>query len=384
MSIKIESLLKKAFDMKASDLHIKAGSKPIIRTSGNLMSMEDEKRITAEDSSEIAMHIMNDKQKEEFRRNKDMDIAYSIPGYGRFRCNCFVQRGSVSIVFRVIPMTILEFEALHLPAILKKIAMEPRGLVLVTGTTGSGKSTTLASIIDYINTHKTQNVITIEDPIEYLHKDKNSIVSQREIGNDTDTFSSALRAAMRQDPDVILVGEMRDFETIKTALIAAETGHLVLSTLHTVDAVETINRIISVFPPYQHKQIRTQLASVLRAIVSMRLVPKAEEEGMVPAVEVLIATETIKGCIDEPEKTKQIPEFIAEGVSQYGMQTFDQSLLSLYGEGLITYEAAISRATHPDDFALRVKGVQSTKDLWGPGGDMSHDPDGPEIEKYSY
>lgn len=275
MSVNIDSLLKKAFDMKASDLHIKAGSKPIIRTSGNLMSMEDEKRFTAEDSSEIAMHIMNDRQKEEFNRNKDMDIAYSIPGYGRFRCNCYVQRGSVSIVFRVIPMTILEFEALHLPAILKKIAMEPRGLVLVTGTTGSGKSTTLASIIDYINTHKTQNVITIEDPIEYLHKDKNSIVSQREIGNDTGTFSNALRAAMRQDPDVILVGEMRDFETIKTALIAAETGHLVLSTLHTVDAVETINRIISVFPPYQHKQIRTQLASVLRSIVSMRLVPKA-------------------------------------------------------------------------------------------------------------
>jgi twitching motility protein PilT len=321
-----------------------------------------------------------------FKKDREIDLSYSVKGLGRFRCNCFVQRGTIGIVFRVIPLKISSIEELQLPVVLKKVAMEPRGLILVTGTTGSGKSTSLAAMIDYINDNKTDNIITIEDPVEFLHRDKKSIISQRELGSDTISFAKALRAALRQDPDVILVGEMRDFETIQTALTAAETGHLVLSTLHTADAVETVNRIISVFPPYQHKQVRTQLASVLRAIVSMRLVPRADGGGRVPAVEVLIATATIKGCIEDHDKTKLIHDHIEEGVSQYGMQTFDQSLLSLFQNGLITYEDAASRATNADDFALKIKGVQSTKDVWGveentPGG--SKDVSGPEIERFS-
>lgn len=241
--------------------------------------------------------------------------------------------------------------------------MEQRGLILVTGTTGSGKSTTLASMIDFINRNRTDNVITIEDPIEYLHRDRKSVVSQREVGTDTESFSVALRSALRQDPDVILVGEMRDFETISTALVAAETGHLVLSTLHTLDATETINRIVSVFPPYQQKQVRMQLAAVLKGIVSMRLVPRADGQGRVPAVEIMIATQTIRECIVDPDKTRKIPDVIAAGLSQYGMQTFDQSLFGLYQKGLVTYEEALRWCTNPEDFTLKVKGIQSTADL---------------------
>jgi len=241
--------------------------------------------------------------------------------------------------------------------------MEQRGLILVTGTTGSGKSTTLAAMIDLMNSMRTEHIMTIEDPIEYLHRDKKSIVNQREIGSDTESFSKALRQALRQDPDIILVGEMRDFETIQTCLVAAETGHLVLSTLHTIDATETINRIIAVFPPYQHKQVRMQLSSVLKGIISMRLMPRADGKGRVPAVEVLIATATIKDCILDPDKTKLIPDSIEQGAIHYGMQTFDQSLFSLYKSGLITYEEALRRATNPDDFVLKVKGIQSTSEL---------------------
>jgi len=378
MSMDVNSLLRKAVSLNASDLHIKAGSPPIVRVNGELSFLHGEKALTPEDTERIAFSVMNESQKEVFKRKHDIDIAYSVPGIGRFRCNCFLQRGSIGVVFRVIPVKILSIEELHLPVVLKKIAMEPRGLVLVTGTTGSGKTTTLASMIDYINSNKTLHIMTIEDPIEFLHEDKKSIVNQREIGLDTESFSKALRAALRQDPDVILVGEMRDYETIQTALIAAETGHLVLSTLHTVDATETINRIISVFPPYQHKQIRVQLASVLKAVISMRLVPRADGKGRVPAVEVLIATPTIRGCIEDPDKTKFIPEVIAEGFSQYGMQTFDQSLMTLYQQGLITYEDAVVRATNPDDFALKVRGVQSTKDLWGSGEDSEEKDKGIE------
>jgi twitching motility protein PilT len=260
-------------------------------------------------------------------------------------------------------MKIPTLEELFLPEILRKIAMEERGLILVTGTTGSGKSTTIATMIDHINSNRTDHIMTIEDPIEYLHRDKRSIVNQREVGNDTESFGKALRASLRQDPDVILVGEMRDFETIQTALTAAETGHLVFSTLHTIDATETVNRIISVFPPYQHKQVRIQLASVLRAIISMRLVPRADGKGRVPAVEILIATSTIRDCILEPDKTKLIHDAIAQGAVHYGMQTFDQSLFNLFKSGYVTYEEAMRRATNPDDFALKVKGIQSTSEL---------------------
>jgi twitching motility protein PilT len=371
--MEINDLLKTAHSMGASDVHLKVGSQPILRIDGDLTPMEGN-RLSQEETLKIAFSVMSPGQRETFKKKNDIDLAYSVPGLGRFRCNVFIQRGTIGLVFRVIPMRIPTVEELLLPEVIKKIAMEPRGLILVTGTTGSGKSTTLASMIDTINSSRTDHIMTIEDPIEYLHRDKRSIVNQREIGNDTESFSKALRAALRQDPDVILVGEMRDFETIQTALTAAETGHLVLSTLHTIDATETINRIISVFPPYQHKQVRIQLASVLKSIISMRLVPKADGKGRVPAVEVLIATATIKDCILDPDKSKMIPDVIAQGVIHYGMQTFDQSLFQLYKSGLITYDEALRRATNPDDFALKVKGIQSTSDL-------TYDDTAPKQEK---
>ncbi len=359
----INELLETAHTMGASDLHLKAGSYPILRINGELSPITSENRLSQEDTLKIAFSVMSPGQQDSFKKRKDIDLAYSVPGLGRFRCNIFIQRGTIGLVFRVIPMRIPTIEELMLPEIIKKISAEQRGLILVTGTTGSGKSTTLATMIDTMNASKTDHIITIEDPIEYLHRDKRSIVNQREIGSDTESFSRALRSSLRQDPDVILVGEMRDFETIQTALTAAETGHLVLSTLHTVDATETVNRIISVFPPYQHKQVRSQLASILRAIISMRLIPKVDGMGRVPAVEILIATATIKDCILDPDKTKMIHDMIAQGAIHYGMQTFDQSLFNLFKSDLISYEEALRRATNPDDFALKVKGVQSTSDL---------------------
>ncbi|HLA50087.1 MAG TPA: PilT/PilU family type 4a pilus ATPase [Thermodesulfovibrionia bacterium] len=381
MSVDINELLKKAVQVGASDLHVKAGSVPIIRLHGELTTLSGEKRLTLEDTANIASTIMNEAQQEAFKKKNEIDISHSIPGFGRFRCNIFVQRGTIGMVFRVIPTKIPDIEQLYLPPVLKKIALEPRGLILVTGTTGSGKTTTLASMIEFINLNRTNNIITIEDPIEFLFRDKSSIISQREIGSDTESFSKALRSALRQDPDVILVGEMRDFETIQTALVAAETGHLVLSTLHTVDATETVNRIIAVFPPYQHKQIRMQLASILRAIISMRLVPRADGKGRVPAVEVLIGTSTIKDCVEDPDKTKLIPDFIAQGYTQYGMQTFDQSLFDLYKNGLITYEDALQRATKPDDFVLKIKGIRSTSE-WQEGIISSEKKEDPKIDRF--
>jgi twitching motility protein PilT len=359
----IVSLLKKADSLGASDLHIKVGSPPVLRINGELTPVTSEKRVSPEDVLEVAYSVLTNEQKEQFRKDKDLDFAYSVPGIGRFRCNVFIQRGTIGIVFRVIPIKIPTIEELHLPDIIKKISMEPRGLILVTGTTGSGKTTTLASMIDMVNSNRTAHILTIEDPIEYTHRDKRSLVNQREIGSDAESFSKTLRQALRQDPDVILVGEMRDFETIQTALIAAETGHLVLSTLHTTDATETVNRIIAVFPPYQHKQVRIQLASVLRSIISLRLMPRADGKGRVPAVEVLVATATIKDCILDPDKTKLIPDVITQGALHYGMQTFDQSLFGLLKSGLITYEEALRMATNPDDFALKARGIESASDL---------------------
>jgi twitching motility protein PilT len=380
----INELLKKANALEASDLHIKVGSPPVLRIYGELTPLTSEKRISNEDATKIAQSVMSHTQADLFKRKNDMDLAYSVPGLGRFRCNIFMQRGTVGLVFRVIPMRIPTIEDLLLPEVIKKIAMEQRGLILVTGTTGSGKSTTLASMIDLINSTRTEHIMTIEDPIEYLHRDKKSIINQREIGNDTESFSKALRQALRQDPDVILVGEMRDFETIQTSLVAAETGHLVLSTLHTIDATETVNRIIAVFPPYQHKQVRMQLASVLKAIISMRLVPRADGKGRVPAVEVLIATATIKDCILDPDKTKTISDVVEQGAIHYGMQSFDQSILSLFKSGLITYEEALRRATNPDDFVLKVKGIQSTSDLSLEGFERKpDDKDQMKIERFA-
>ena len=359
----INDLLKIAVERKGSDLHLKVGSHPVIRIDGDLIPLGELKRLMQEDTIAMAFSIMNARQKQRFKEELELDIAYSVPGLGRFRCNVFQQRGVVGLVLRVIPARIQTVRELMLPPVLERICEERRGLVLVTGTTGSGKSTTLAAMVDYINSTRTEHVITIEDPIEFLHRDKKSIVNQREIDVDTHSFSGALRSGLRQDPDVILVGEMRDYETIETALLAAETGHLVFSTLHTLDATETVNRIISVFPPHHQKQIRIQLSQVLKSILSMRLMPRADGMGRVPAVEVLISTAYIRECIENKEKTKYIREQIALGTSQYGMQTFDQSLFQLYKSGLITLDEALRRATNPDEFRLKIQGVQFTADI---------------------
>lgn len=359
----IDDLLKIAVERGASDLHLKVGNHPILRINGLLQPFVELKRLMQEDTIAMSAAIMNKEQKDKFKSEHEIDMAYSVQGLGRFRCNVFQQRGAVGMVLRVIPTQVKTISDLNLPLVLQKIADEKRGMILVTGTTGSGKSTTLAAIIDHINTHRIDHIITIEDPIEYLHRDKKSIVNQREIGMDTNTFALALRSSLREDPDVILVGEMRDRETIETALLAAETGHLVLSTLHTLDAPETINRIISIFEPHHQKQIRMQVASVLKAIISMRLIPKADGRGRVPAVEILITTPYIQDCIVDPEKTKMIKDSIADGVSQYGMQTFDQSLFFLFQKNLITYDEALKWTSNPDEFKLKKIGVQSTKEM---------------------
>jgi twitching motility protein PilT len=359
----INDLLKIAVERKSSDLHLKVGSHPVIRVDGDLTPLGELKRLMQEDTIAMAFSIMNARQKQRFKEELELDIAYSVPGLGRFRCNVFQQRGAVGLVLRVIPARIQSVRELMLPPVLERICEERRGLILCTGTTGSGKSTSLAAMIDYINASRTEHIITVEDPIEFLHRDKKSIVNQREIDVDTHSFSGALRAALRQDPDVILVGEMRDYETIETALLAAETGHLVFSTLHTLDATETVNRIISVFPPHHQKQIRIQLSQVLKAILSLRLMPRADGMGRVPAAEILISTAYIRECIENKEKTKYIREQIALGTSQYGMQTFDQSLFQLYKSGLITLDEALRRATNPDEFRLKIQGVQFTADI---------------------
>jgi twitching motility protein PilT len=359
----INDLLRIAVDQKASDLHLKVGAFPVLRVDGVLKPMTEMRRIVQEDTMAMAFSIMSARQKERFKTDFEIDASYQVPNLGRFRCSVFQQRGTVGLVLRVIPTRILTIRELLLPPVLERICMEQRGLVLCTGTTGSGKTTTLASMVDHVNTLRNEHIMTIEDPIEYLHRDKKSIVNQRELDVDTKGFSVALRSALRQDPDVILVGEMRDAETIGTALTAAETGHLVLSTLHTLDATETINRIISVFPPHQHRQIRLQLGAVIQSVISLRLMPRADGLGRVPAVEVLVRTDYIRECIENKEKTKYIKDAIKQGTSQYGMQTFDQSLYQLYKSGLITFDEAMRRATNPNEFRLKIQGIQSTSDI---------------------
>jgi twitching motility protein PilT len=359
----VNDLLKIAVDTGASDLHLKVGSYPMLRVRGSLVPAISDRRLEHEDMVAMAATVLPTTHRERFKDNHEVDLAYSVSGLGRFRCNAFQQRGTIGMSFRVIPMKAATIEDLGLPAVLKTIAAEERGLILVTGTTGSGKSTTLAGMIDEINSTRTTHIITIEDPIEYLHRDNRSIVNQREVGVDTTSFSHALRSALRQDPDVILVGEMRDFETIETALLAAETGHLVLSTLHTLDATETINRIVAVFPPHYQKQVRVQLASVLRAVISMRLIPRVDGKGRVPAVEILITTAFIRDCIMDKEKTHLIPAAIAQGTSQYGMQTFDQSIFGLYEQQLVSYEEALRWCSNIDEFKLKVQGIATTADM---------------------
>jgi len=359
----IDDLLRTAMERRASDLHLKVGNYPHLRIDGELVPLTDQPRISAEDMLTMAFSMMSARQKQKFKECSEIDMAYGVAGLGRFRVNVFQQRGNVGLVLRVIPTKIRALDELFLPKVVEQICDMPRGLILVTGVTGSGKSTTLAAMVDRVNSTRAEHIITIEDPIEFLHRDKKGYVNQREIEVDTPSFTAALRASLRQDPDVILVGEMRDIDTIGTALLAAETGHMVFSTLHTLDAVETINRIIAVFPPPEQKQIRLQLAAVLRAVVSQRLVKRADGEGRVPAVEVMINTAYIRECILVAEKTRSIRDAIAAGTSQYGMQTFDQSLWDLFQANLVSYETALENASNADDFKLRMQGISSTSDI---------------------
>ncbi len=375
--VKLNDILRPAVTGEASDIHLKAGLPPLFRIDGALVPLKS-KRLTGEQLERMLAAIMTPAQKAHFDKFHEVDLAYSIAGVGRFRVNAFKQRGTIGIVFRVIPFGVRTLRQLELPKVLERVALEPRGLILVTGTTGSGKSTTLAAMIDYINTHKTCHIMTIEDPIEFLIRDKRSIINQREIGVDTTGFARALRAALRQDPDVILVGEMRDYETIETAMTAAETGHLVMSTLHTIDAAETVTRIVSAFPPHQQVQVRLQLASIVSGIVSQRLVPRADGKGRVPAVEIMVSTARIRECIADPERNKEIPEAIAKGFTTYGMQTFDQSLMSLLKRGLVKYEECLRYVSNPDDFALRFKGISATSD--GTWEDFEKSPDESEMD----
>src|ERR1044072_3242989 len=359
MSLKIEDLLVTSIANFASDLHVKAGSFPVMRIGGELHPIADAPRLSPEDTLDMAFSMMSNRQKQKLKEVSEVDIAYSVKGLGRFRANIFQQRGTVSIVLRVIPDQSKNTAALGLPSVIDRIAEERRGLILVTGATGSGKSTTLAAMIDRINTTRSGHIVTIEDPIEFLHRDKQAFVTQREVDVETRSFSEALRGALRQDPDVILVGEMRDLETISTALTAAETGHLVLSTLHTLYATETITRIVSSFPSHQQRSVRIQLAGILKAVISMRLVRSAKGSGRVPAVEIMVSTGLIRDYIVNEEKTSLIRDAIANGASQYNMQTFDQSLFQLLQARQITFEEAIHNASNPDEFKMRVQGIFS-------------------------
>ena len=355
-------LLHRVVQAGASDLHLKAGNYPIMRVHGSLRPDRDSPKLDPETLRTLATALIPDVLAPRFVAEHQVDFLHRVPGLGRFRCNVFKQRGTVAMALRVIPMEVGSIEELDLPPILIQVAAEERGLILLTGTTGSGKSTTLASLIRHINNTRSAHIITVEDPIEYLHQDRKAIISQREVDVDTGSFGTALRSALRQDPDVILVGEMRDLTTIETGLTAAETGHLVMSTVHTLDATETINRLVTVFPTHQHAQVRQQLASVLKAVISQRLLPRADGTGRCVAVEVMLNTPFVRECISDPARTHLIVEALATGATQYGMQTFDQSIFSLYERGLVSYDTALRAASNPDEFKLRIQGVTDIED----------------------
>jgi twitching motility protein PilT len=344
-----------------SDLLLKVGRAPTVRLNGELVSLEVAP-LKPEDLKLLAEQIMTPRQVKEFAERKEADFAIGVPGVGRFRTNIYQQRGTLAFAFRAIPYEVKTIRELYLPPVLEEIALRPRGLVLVTGITGSGKSTALAALINHVNQHRRANVITIEDPIEFLHRDHLANISQREVGTDTLSFAAALRHVLRQDPDIILVGEIRDMETLDTALKAADTGHLVFSTLHTTDATQTINRVISFYPPHQHQEIRSLLSTALQAVVSLRLVPRADGRGRVPAAEILINTAAVADNIRDIEKALNIPDLIAEGTMSYGMQSFDQSLMKWYKDGAISYESALFYSSNPSEFALRVSGIDSASD----------------------
>ncbi|MHB1265605.1 MAG: type IV pilus twitching motility protein PilT [Gemmatimonadaceae bacterium] len=359
--LNFKGVLQQMVQQGASDLHLKVGRPPTLRLNGELSALEMPS-LRPEDLKALAEQLMTPRQVKEFSEQKEADFAIGVPGIGRFRCNLYQQRGSLCYALRAIPYQARTIDELMLPPVLKDIALKPRGLVLVTGITGSGKSTALAAMIQHINEHRHANVITIEDPIEFLHRDINSHINQREIGTDTTTFEQALRRVLRQDPDVILIGEIRDLVTLDTALKAADTGHLVFSTLHTQDATQTINRVLSFYPPHQQAEVRFALASALQAVVSLRLVPRADKPGRLPAAEILINTAAVRDQIRDMQATLNIPDLIKEGTVQYGMQSFDQSLMQWYSQGKISYESALFFATNPNEFALRVQGVAGTSD----------------------
>ena len=361
----LREALEELVRRQGSDLHLKVGRPPMLRVQGELVETPLSS-LRPEDLKRCADQTLNPRQREEFAEKKEIDFAIGVSGLGRFRTNIFHQRGTLGMTFRAIPMEVPALDSLELPEALEQIALLPRGLVLVTGVTGSGKSTTLASMIRHLNDRRAVNIVTVEDPIEFLHRDARAIISQREVGSDTHSFHDALRHVLRQDPDVIMLGEIRDRPSMETVLKAADTGHMVMSTLHTTDAAQTIGRIISFFPPHQHAEIRGVLANALRAIVSLRLIPRADGPGRVPAAEVLVNTAAISQLIRTGDESQSIPELIADGRVQYGMQTFDQSLLDLYRRGAISYEWAMHYASNPSEFALRVSGVESgEQETWG-------------------
>jgi twitching motility protein PilT len=345
----------------ASDLHLKVGAPPVLRVDGLLQPL-DLPAPNQEELVKVADQILTPRQKKIFDDTREVDFGFGVPGLSRFRCNFYVQRGTISMVFRRIPFSVPGFDDLSLPPAIRDLASSPRGLILVTGTVGSGKSTTLAAMIQHMNQNMRKSIITIEDPVEFLLRDDKSIISQREVGMDTLSFQDGLKHVLRQDPDVILIGEIRDAETMQIALMAADTGHLVLSTLHTTDSTQTVNRVISFFPPHQHEEVRFMLASTLRAVISMRLLPKASGKGRVPATEIMVCTAAIKDYITDPLKTQSIRVAVQEGVNQYGMQTFDQSIMRLYKQEQVTLEDALKHCSNPSEFSLRVKGIESTSD----------------------
>jgi twitching motility protein PilT len=356
-----KAILQEMIKQNASDLHLKVGRPPTLRVNGELAPL-DLPPMRPEDLKSLAEQLMTPKQVKEFAENKEADFAIGVPGIGRFRVNVYQQRGTIAYALRSIPYQARTIAELNLPGVVEEISLRPRGLVLVTGITGSGKSTALAAMIQHINEKRHANVITIEDPIEFLHRDINCHINQREVGTDTTSFSQALRRVLRQDPDVILLGEIRDLDTLDVALKAADTGHLVFSTLHTTDATQTINRILSFYPPHQQAEVRFALSSALQAVISLRLVPRADKPGRVPACEVLINTAAVRDNIRDMTKALNIPDLIKEGTVQYGMQSFDQSLMSWYTKGMISYESAVFYATNPSEFALRVQGVAGSSD----------------------
>ena len=360
----LKDILRTMLQNEASDLHLKVGSPPIVRVNGELVPLEHP-LVTREEIDQALGELLTQPQRDRFEERRELDCAVGVRQLGRFRLNAASQRGTPTITMRAIPIAIRSVTSLNLPPVIAELALRPRGLVLVTGITGSGKTTTLAAMVEHINARRRVKIVSIEDPIEYLFRDNHAFISQREVGTDTDTFATGLRHVLRQDPDVIMIGEIRDVETMETALKAANTGHLVLSTLHTTDAVQTIQRILTFFPPHQHFEIRTLISESLQGVVSLRLIPRADGRGRVPACEVMVASQAIREYILEPSEQHSIPDLIGQGAVQYGMQTFDQSLMALLRSGLITQEEAMSSATNPGEFALRLRGIEGSSDrVW--------------------